>query len=125
MKRLIAMVIAALMLPLAALAAPGDMNVATFLTKADGLRAMGPAAFLSSDYGLLKAEGKAAGAQYKARLTRERAAGRPSSCPPEGAGFSADQLLAHLRTYPPAVRPQVSIRQAVADYFITKHPCRK
>lgn len=125
MKRLLTFLIAVLILPVAALAAPGDMSVATFLAKAERLRSMGPAAFMSSDYGLLQKEGKAAGANYKARLQRERAAGKPSSCPPEKAGFSADQLLAHLRTYPANARPRTSMNQAVADYFIRKYPCRK
>lgn len=125
MKRLSTILALAVAFPAAALAAPGDMSVASFLAKADGLRAMGPAALFSSDYSLLQKEGKAAGANYKARLNRERAAGKPSSCPPEKAGFSADQLLDHLRTYPAPARPRISMNQAVADYFIRKYPCRR
>ena len=108
--------------PLAA--APGDMNVATFLAKADALRAKGPAALFSSDYKLLKSEGEAAGAAYRARLNAERAAGKPSSCPPKGTRVSSDKLLAHLRTYPEAARPRVSMKQAMGDYFARNYPCR-
>ena len=113
-----------LALPSALLAAPGDMSVAVFLAKADALRAMGPLALFSSDLELLKAEGKAGGEAYRARLKQERAAGHPSSCPPESAKINSDELLVFLRTYPAATRPRVTIRQGVADYFIKKFPCR-
>lgn len=106
------------------LAAPGDMSVATFLAKADALRAKGPMALMSSDYKLLQSEGKGAGDAYRARLRAERAAGRPSSCPPKDVKVSSDKLIAHLRTYPEAVRPRVSMKQAMADYFIRTYPCR-
>lgn len=105
-------------------AAPGDMTVATFLTKADALKAKGPLALMSSDFKLLQAEGTAAGAAYRARLTQERTAGRPSSCPPQGARISSDQLLTHLQTYPAAARPRTTMRTAMADYFIRTWPCR-
>ncbi|HCF24448.1 MULTISPECIES: hypothetical protein [unclassified Novosphingobium] len=112
----------ALATPLAA--APGDMNVATFLAKADALRAKGPAALFSSDYKLLKSEGEAAGQAYRARLNAERAAGKPSSCPPKGTRVNSDKLIAHLRTYPEPVRPRVSMKQAIGDYFARTYPCR-
>lgn len=127
MKRLI--VSLALLFGLAltstAQAAPGDMSVAVFLAKADALKAQGPLAMFSADLPLLRAEGKAGGDAYRARLKQERAAGRPSSCPPEDAKINSDELLAFLRTYPAAARPRVKIRQGVADYFIRKYPCRK
>lgn len=104
-------------------AAPGDMNVATFLAKADALRAKGPAALFSSDIEVLKKEGTAAGEAYRARLARERAAGKPSSCPPKGASIGQNELLAHLRAYPAGTRPRVSMKQAMADFFIKKYPC--
>lgn len=116
--------ILAMSMPAALLAAPGDMNVATFLAKADALKAKGPMALFSSDVGLLKAEGTAAGEAYRARLAKERAAGRPSSCPPQGVKVNSDDVLAHLRTYPASTRPRVSMKQAMADFFIKKYPCR-
>ncbi|WP_309621629.1 hypothetical protein [Novosphingobium sp.] len=125
MKRFLAVLTMLLAVPMAAIAAPGDMSVATFLNKADALKAKGPAALFSSDIGLLKSEGKAAGEHYKARLKRERAEGRPSSCPPPGVKINSDDLLAHLRTYPATVRPKVSMKQAMADYFIKAYPCRR
>lgn len=124
MKRLLGLLALLLAIPMAALAAPGDMNVATFLAKADALRAKGAGALFSSDMGLLKSEGRAAGEHYKARLNREKAEGRPSSCPPPGTKIKSDDLLAFLRTYPATVRPKTSMKQAMADYFIKMYPCR-
>ena len=124
MKRLILVLAASMTLAAPLLAAPGDMTVATLLGNADALKAKGAAALFSSDIKVLRAEGEAAGGAYKARLTQEKAAGRPSSCPPKGARVNSDQLLAFLRTYPEAVRPRVSMKQAMADYFIRTYPCR-
>jgi hypothetical protein len=104
-------------------AAAGDMNVAAFLAKAEALEKKGAMALFSSDLKLLKAEGNAAGAAYRARLDRERAAGKPSSCPPKGTSVKSDALLAHLRTYPAAMRPTVTLRTAMADMFIKMFPC--
>jgi hypothetical protein len=107
-----------------ALAAPGDMSVAAFLGKAEALKQKGVMAMMSSDLGVLKQEGTAAGTAYRERLTRERAAGKPSSCPPKGARINSDQLLAHLKTYPVSARTGVSMKTAMADYFIKTWPCR-
>lgn len=123
MKRISLAVIASLLASTPVMAAPGDMNVATFLAKADALRAKGPMALFSSDYKLLKSEGEAAGADYRARLNAERATGRPSSCPPKGTKVSADKLLAFLRTYPEAHRPRTSMKQAMGDFFARTYPC--
>lgn len=107
-----------------ALAAPGDMAVATFLAKADALKAKGLLALGSSDIGLLKSEGQAAGHAYRARLLSERSVGKPSSCPPKGTTLSSDQLIAHLRSYPVAARQQTTMRSAMADFFIRTFPCK-
>ncbi|MBA4161006.1 MAG: hypothetical protein C0515_02735 [Novosphingobium sp.] len=123
MKRILA-TLAILALPTALYAAPGEMNVATFLAKADALKAKGAMALFSSDINVLKAEGTAAGEAYRARLAKERATGRPSSCPPKGANVNSSDLLNHLRGYPAAAKPKVSMKQAMADFFIKKYPCR-
>ena len=116
---------ATLALAAPALAAPGDMNVAAFLGKADALKAKGALALFSSDIDVLKSEGKAAGEAYKARLIKERTAGHPSSCPPQGTEINSDELLGFLRSYPANVRPRVSMKQAMAEFFIKKYPCRR
>lgn len=107
-----------------ALAAAGDMSIATFLIKAEALKKQGPLALMSSDFSLLKQEGAAAGQSYRARLVRERAAGKPSSCPPQGVKVDSDKLIAHLRTYPVAARNSTTMSTAIADYFIRTWPCR-
>ena len=61
MKFRIFALIVALLAATPALAAPGDISVASFLAKADALRAKGAMALFSSDYKLLQSEGKAAG----------------------------------------------------------------
>jgi hypothetical protein len=119
-----AAVVTTLTLAAPALAAAGDMNVATFLAKAEALEKKGAMALLSSDLKLLREEGSAAGAAYRARLERERAAGKPSSCPPKGSRVDSDTLLAHLRTYPAASRPAITMRTAMADLLIKTYPCR-
>lgn len=124
MKRPIALAALALSLTAPALAGGGDMSAATFLDKADALRAQGPMALFSSDVGALRAEATAAGQAYGARLRTERAQGRPSSCPPKGARPSQSQWLNHLRSYPEPRRSTVTLRDAMADYYIKTWPCR-
>ena len=123
MKPAIVIALALAAIPSAALAARGDMNLATFIPKADALMAQGPLALMSPDLEVLKAEGKAAGESYRARLIAERKAGRPSSCPPDNAQIVPEELLAFLKKYPVGGRPRITIRQGVADYFIRKYPC--
>ena len=125
MKRLMIVALALLTMPSALLAARGDMNLAVFIAKAETLQAQGPLALFSPELEVLKAEGKAAGESYRARLISERTAGRPSSCPPDNAQIVPEELVAFLKKYPAKVRPRVTIRQGVADYFIRKYPCAK
>ena len=122
--RAVALAAGAAMLSGPALAAAGDMSIAAFLAKADALKAKGPMALLSSDIGVLKAEGQAAGAAYKAQLDAERKAGHPSSCPPQGTRVAGDDLMAQMRTYPSAARSKISVKTAMVDMFRAKFPCR-
>lgn len=119
-----AMMLLAPMLISPASAATGDISVASFLAKADALKAKGPMALFSSDISLLKQEGAAAGAAYKAQLGQERAAGHPSSCPPAGVKVDSDKLIGFLRTYPEPARPRTSMKIAIRDYFARTYPCR-
>ena len=123
MKRNAAALVA-FFLSVPALAAPGDMSVETFVGKVDALKAKGAMALFSSDVGALRSEGRAAGVAYTARLNSERAAGRPSSCPPQGVKVNSDRLIAFLRTYPAATRARIPMRTAIGDYFIHTWPCR-
>lgn len=106
-----------------AAAAAGDMSVATFLAKADALKAKGPLALLSSDIKLLQGEGQAAGAAYRAQLDAERKAGHPSSCPPKGVKIGGDELMAQMRKYPAATRQRITVKAAMVDMLRAKFPC--
>ncbi len=114
---------AAMALP--AVAAKGDMSVATFLAKADALKAKGFGALGSPDIKILRDEGMAAGAAYRARIEGDKKAGRaPHSCPPAKAAMKSDQFIAHLRSYPVAVRPTTSIKTATFDLMKKRYPCQ-
>lgn len=125
MKRNITGLAACCLMVAPAQAAPGDMSVATFVTKVDALKAKGLAAMFSSDVKLLQSEGQAAGVAYFNRLKAERAAGRPSSCPPQGVKVSSDAVITHMKSYAPQVRSGTNLRTAMADFFIKSYPCRK
>lgn len=115
----------ALVLAAPAAAGPGEMSVAVFLAKVDALKAKGFGAMFSPDVGLLKSEATAAGMAYKARLDQERAAGRPSSCPPKPVNIGQGLWIGHLRAYPDGQRGAISLNRAMADLFIKTWPCRK
>jgi hypothetical protein len=124
MTKLFSLALASVLLFAApALATGGEMSVATFLAKADALKAKGIMALGSSDIALLRTEGQAAGQADKARLEAERKAGKPSSCPPKGTKVQSDKLMSFLRTYPEPTRPRTTMKTAIADYFIKTYPC--
>ncbi|WP_144039859.1 hypothetical protein [Novosphingobium sp. TH158] len=124
MKRALAIVPLLLAAAAPAHAAPGDMSVAAFLAKVDALKAKGIAAMFSSDIKMLKNEAMAAGLAYKARLERERAAGKPSSCPPKPTKVTQDMWLNHLNSYPAGQRGQINLHRAMADLAVRTWPCR-
>lgn len=104
---------------------PGDMKISVFLAKADALTAKGMMALASSDVGLLKAEGKAAGETYRARIKSDKVKNLPPhSCPPAKAAVSSDDLLAHFRSYPAAQRQQISVRTGFAEMMKKRYPCK-
>lgn len=104
--------------------AAGEMSVATFLSKADALKAKGLGALGSPDIKLLRREAEAGGAIYRARLQSDKAAGKPPhSCPPTKTSMNSDQFLNHLRSYPVAARPKTSITTAVFDLMKKRYPC--
>lgn len=98
--------------------------MATFLQKAEGLKAKGAMALFSSDLGVLKREGQAAGKRWRASLTQEARAGRrPSSCPPVNAKMDSNDFLAMLRAVPPAERGRTSVTQAFSRGMARRYPC--
>ncbi|WP_253185954.1 hypothetical protein [Novosphingobium sp. NDB2Meth1] len=120
----ILMALAALLAPASPIfAAPGAMSVATFLAKAEALKAKGMMALFASDVGLLKSEVANAAAAYRRQLRQEAITGKPSACPPEHAALNSDDLMAQMRTYPAADRPRIPVTQAVADLIRKRYPC--
>lgn len=104
--------------------APGDMSVAAFLTRADSVARLGPLALATPQGNQLKGEVIAAGKRYKARIDADRRAGRKTtSCPPESGTLTPDQWMAHLRSYPVALRKSVSINTAFDALMKKRYPC--
>jgi len=104
--------------------APGDMSIAAFLMRADSISRLGPLALATPQGNQLKGEVVAAGKRYKAGIDAARRAGRKTtSCPPESGTLTPDQWLAHLRTYPVAVRKTVSINTAFDALMKKRYPC--
>lgn len=100
-----------------------SMPVSEFLAKADALQKKGPLALFSGDIGKLKAEVVNSGKQLRAEQTGARKAGRkPATCMPEKASVNSNELLAHLRSIPPAERG-MPIKAAFADLMRKKYPC--
>lgn len=120
---LLALGLACMSVPAAS--APGDMRISTFLQKADALKEKGMLALASSDVGLLKSEGKAAGEAYRARIKSDKANKRPAhSCPPAKAALKSDDLIAHFRTYSAAQRQQITVKAGFADMMQKRYPCK-
>jgi len=110
-----------IVLPVTALQA---MTVAVFLEKADALERRGMMAMFSSHLRLLKTEVKGASQALKAERDRRRASGQPPLyCPPERARMKSDDLLAHLRSIPPAQRQRMEFRDALRLMLVRRYPC--
>lgn len=110
----------------ACIAVPASaMDVATFLAKADALKAKGPMALFSSDIGVLKGEAKKATDAYLANKAARAAAGKPPIvCAPPGARkMGSDEFLTSLRAIPPAQR-SISLTEGMTRVLQRKYPCR-
>lgn len=107
------------------LAASGDMSVATFLKKAEGLRSKGAMALFSSDLGVLKREGEGAGKRWRASMEADKRAGRkPSACPPKEAKMTSTDFLNMMRAVPAAERGRTSVATAFTRGMARRYPCR-
>jgi hypothetical protein len=104
----------------AAVAGHGDMNVATFTAKADALKAR-VGALGAPDIKLL----------WRSECSRQNLSRDDMADKRRGvlrlchrkAALNSDQLLAHLRTYPAAVRPKTTITTAMFDVMKKRYPC--
>lgn len=99
------------------------MDVATFLTKANALEKKGAMAMFSGDLRLLMNEGKTASKALRAERLADVKAGRdPGYCPPAKGSTSSTEVLAHMRSIPPAQR-SMSFKTALAGFLRKKYPC--
>lgn len=104
--------------------AASAMDVATFLAKADALRAKGAMALFSSDIGLLKREVQTAAGSLRAERLAEVKAGRKAAyCPPPKGSMNSDELLAAMRAVPATDRSRTEVRTVLRTIMIRKYPC--
>ncbi|MEY4269655.1 MAG: hypothetical protein RLZZ58_871 [Pseudomonadota bacterium] len=120
-KFLIALPFALVMLT----AAAGDMSIATFLGKADGLKAKGILAMGSPEIEVLKGEMQGATRAYRTRIEGDKKAGKaPHSCPPAQAKMTSNDLMKHFRSYPASRQSNVSVRTGFFDLMKKRYPCK-
>ncbi len=127
MKSVLAAIVLTAAVPAAAAApAPQSMTAGEFLRRAEPLMKKNKAALIFSSEArlLVRVLGQAA-ERNRARLDAQRAAGRPSACPPPKgkAAVTSTEILNYLRSLPPAQRQQ-SMDQAFAGLIARKYPCR-
>lgn len=104
-------------------AAPSS-SMEDFLIRADRLITLGPLAIAAPDAHRLKAEVIDAARSYKTRNDAQRKAGEPRrSCPPETGEMEPEEWLSHLRSFPAALRPRLSISFALERYMEKRFPC--
>lgn len=122
-------IVSALLLPVVLLASPlaakaGDMTLAVFIPKAERLMEKGALAMFSGDMKVVKGEVEGASADYRARITRDTAAGRtPHSCPPAKGSMNSEELMAHFSSYPQSRRANITVRTAFFALMKKKYPC--
>lgn len=106
-------------------AAHAAMDVATFLAKADALKAKGALGLFSSDLKLIKAEVATASRQLQAeKAARDKAGLPPRSCPPKGAKMNAQDFLTEMRRMPAAEQRTTSLKDGMLWVGQRKYPCR-
>ena len=111
---------------LVGIAAPASaMSVADFMAKVNGLKAKGPMALFSSDIGLLKREGTAAGQSIRADQDAAEAAGRPApTCIPKGSKLGQGEVLAYFGKIPTAQAQRLTVKQGMIGLSRQKWPCK-
>ena len=105
--------------------AQAAMDVATFLAKADALKAKGVGALFSGDLKRIKAEMAVAGKQLQAeKAARDKAGLPPRSCPPKGAKMNADEFMTQMRTIPVDQQRTMPLKDGILWVAQRKYPCR-
>jgi hypothetical protein len=121
MKLRIALALAITIAPAAASAMP----VATFLAKANALKAKGPFALLSGDLKLLTNEIKANSIALRAENEAAAKAGhRKAYCtPPGGAQLSQDDIMQAMQAVPASSRDHTDTKDALRAFLARRYPC--
>lgn len=118
--KLLAAAVLFLAVPIAAHA----MDVATFLAKADALKAKGIGALLSKDYKVLENEIRSNGAALMAERDAAKAAGRPLAyCAPGKVSLNSNEVIAMMNAVPAARRAQTPVKDALRAGLGRKYPC--
>ena len=100
------------------------MTVATFLARAEPLRANPLLALASPDYPVLKQEAAAATHQLRAEDEARKAAGkRPIACVPEGQSIGIMEMLDGLDALSPAEK-RLPLKDGYAHVLAKNYPCR-
>jgi hypothetical protein len=110
-------------IPLAANA----MTVAEFMAKADGLKAKGMMAMMSSDLPVVRGEMQAATGAYRTEVDAARAKGRTDlGCPPPKgqAKLSSDIIMADFAAIPKPAQARMTVKAALYDVMRKRYPCR-
>ena len=116
-------VLAGLLLATIPMTGAAAMDVATFLAKADRLKAKGPFALMSSDFKLLTREVTNASQSLKAERLASQSAGQPAAwCPPPKASMNSSEILAAMEAIPPSQRRSTEVRTALRGLMIRKFP---
>jgi hypothetical protein len=102
------------------------MPVSTFIDKANALKAKGPFALLSSDYGLLKNEVVTSmTALRNERLAAVKAGSKPAYCPTQASGqMDVDEVLGAMNAVPAPLRPRTAVKDALLQHLAQRFPCR-
>ena len=97
------------------------MTVAEFLTTARDIP-QNPTALLRSDTRRLLGEFRGAMTTVRQEQAAARAAGRPSTCVPEGVRLSPSEILGRFNAIP-TQRRSISVTQAVREWMAERYPC--
>ncbi|WP_375394231.1 hypothetical protein [uncultured Sphingomonas sp.] len=99
------------------------MSVATFLARAEPLRANPLMALTSPDYPVLKAEAATATHQLRAEGEARRVAGKtPVVCIPEGQSIGIMEMLDGLAALSPAEK-RLPLKDGYAHVLARTYPC--
>lgn len=100
------------------------MDVQTFITKADALKAKGALALFSGDLKKLTNQVKADAAALRSENQALSAAGkRKAYCTPDKFGMDEEEVLRAMRAVPVERRASTTTKMALRDHLARRYPC--